>query len=307
MSKTRSHCSGNTRSSNNSSRNSVRTNLPKITNEGIGNWSQIHQTHQAADNLTNQSQTDTANLAMVEVRQAYYQHHGSQSKSWEAKVLPANGYDADRCITKRTSALNTHEEVTLHDSWTRLLPQTGPEGTKSNARSPSTINNQKLIVLSRHLARWQMFIKGELGLQRLAMQTWMAKSNSIQPHRITLKSRVALESPQAHMSCKYLCGTSRLDMSHIIHVVFIRDGSEDMQRGWALIDCGATIIFISPRVGLRLGVAAKPAYVTSLGLNSLILAHSSYSQKTASQISLSSTDHQFKNRWCSLYPCRHAT
>jgi hypothetical protein len=74
------------------------------------------------------------------------------------------------------------------------------------------------------------------------MQTLMATMDSIQPHRIALKSRVLMESPKAHMSSQYLCGTSRPDTSHIIHEVFIRDGNGEMQRVRALIDYGATSI-----------------------------------------------------------------
>ena len=82
----------------------------------------------------------------------------------------------------------------------------------------------------------------ELGLEKLAMQTLMATMDSIQPHRIALKSRVLLESPKALMSSQYLCGTSRPDTSHIIHEVFVRDGNGEMQRVRAVIDCGATSI-----------------------------------------------------------------
>jgi len=61
------------------------------------------------------------------------------------------------------------------------------------------------------------------------MQTLLANIDSIQPHQITLTPRVLLEIPKAQMSSQYLCGTSRPDMSHIIHQLFIRDGSEEMQ------------------------------------------------------------------------------
>jgi hypothetical protein len=113
------------------------------------------------------------------------------------------------------------------------------------------------------------------------MQTLMATMDSIQPHRIALKSRVLLESPKALMSSQYLCGTSRPDTSHIIHEVFIRDGNGEMQRVRALIDCGATSIFMSPRLRKRLGLADEPAYVTTLGLNGQVMAHASDSRKTA--------------------------
>jgi len=113
------------------------------------------------------------------------------------------------------------------------------------------------------------------------MQTLMATMDSTQPHRIALKSRVLLESPKALMSSQYLCGTSRPDISHIIHEVFIRDGNGEMQPVWALIDCGATSIFMAPRPRKRLGLADEPAYVTTLGLNGQVMAHASDSRKTA--------------------------
>jgi len=83
------------------------------------------------------------------------------------------------------------------------------------------------------------------------------------------------------MSSRYLCGTSRLDTSHIIHEVFIRDGNGEMQRTLALIDSGATSIFMSPRLRKWLGLVDDPAYVTTLGLNGQVMAHASYSRKTA--------------------------
>ena len=112
------------------------------------------------------------------------------------------------------------------------------------------------------------------------MQTWMATMDSIQLHRIALKSRVVLESPKAHMSSQYLCGMSRPDTSHIIHEVFLRDGNGEMQRVRALIDWGTTSIFMTPRLRKRLGLVDEPAYVTTLGLNGHVMAHASESRKT---------------------------
>ena len=120
----------------------------------------------------------------------------------------------------------------------------------------------------------------ELGLERLAMQTLMATMDSIQPHPIALKTRVLIESAKGHMSSQYLCGTSRPDLSHIIHGVCIRDGSWEMPRVRALIDCSATCIFMTPRLRKQLGIADEPAYVTTLGLNGHIMAHVSERQKT---------------------------
>jgi hypothetical protein len=86
--------------------------------------------------------------------------------------------------------------------------------------------------------------------------------------------------PKALMSSQYICGTSRLDTSHIVHDVLIRDGSGEMQRMRALIDCGATSLFMAPRLRKRLGLADEPAYVTTLGLDGQIMAHASESRKT---------------------------
>ena len=113
------------------------------------------------------------------------------------------------------------------------------------------------------------------------MQTLMATMDSIQPHRIGFKSRVLLERPNAHMLSQYLCGTSRLDTSHIIHEVFIRDGNGAMQHVRALIDCSATSIFKELRLRNQRGQADQPAYVMTLGRNGQAMAHASDSRITA--------------------------
>jgi len=87
---------------------------------------------------------------------------------------------------------------------------------------------KKLIGLSWHLACQERFDEADLGLERLAMQTLMLTMDSIQPHWIASISSVLLESPNPLMSSQYLCGTSRLDTSHIIHDVCRRVGSGDM-------------------------------------------------------------------------------
>jgi hypothetical protein len=53
-----------------------------------------------------------------------------------------------------------------------------------------------------------------------------------------------------------------------------------MQRVRALIDCGATSIFMAPRLRTRLGLADEPAYVMTLGLYGHVMAHASDSRKT---------------------------
>jgi hypothetical protein len=122
-----------------------------------------------------------------------------------------------------------------------------------------------------------MFDEAQLRLESLAMQTLMATMDSIQPHRIPLKSRVLLESPKALMSSKYICGTSRPDTSNIIHEVCIRDGNGEMHCVRAFIECSATSIFMSLRLRKRLGLADEPAYDTTLGLNGQVMAQVSES------------------------------
>jgi hypothetical protein len=112
MSKTTNHSSSNS-SSIISSRNSLRTDLPKAANEATSSSSPGQPTPPAA-NPANRDQTDTANQAAEDKHQVYHQHHGSQWKSSKADSLPAYASDADLQTTRRASALNTHEEVTHH-------------------------------------------------------------------------------------------------------------------------------------------------------------------------------------------------
>jgi len=75
------------------------------------------------------------------------------------------------------------------------------------------------------------------------------------------------------MSYQYLCDMSRLDTSHIIHQVFITDGNGEIQRVQALIDCCTTSVCMALRLRKWLGLADEPAYVTTLGFNSQVMAH----------------------------------
>jgi hypothetical protein len=121
----------------------------------------------------------------------------------------------------------------------------------------------------------------ELGLQSLGTRALMATLEEIQPHRISLRPRVVLESPKALMSSQYLCGTARPDSSHIVHEVQIRDQHGELQRIRALIDCGATSIFISPQLLNRLGLPHEAAHITTHGLDGQVIAHARESRKTA--------------------------
>jgi len=109
----------------------------------------------------------------------------------------------------------------------------------------------------------------------------MATLEEVQPHRISLRPRVVLESLKAQMSCQYLCGTARPDSSHIVHEVQIRDQHGGLQQIQALIDCGATSIIISPQLLNRLGLPHEAAHITTHGLDGQVIAHARESRKTA--------------------------
>jgi len=70
-------------------------------------------------------------------------------------------------------------------------------------------------------------------------------------------------------------------MFHIIHEVFIRNGNGEIDHMRTLIDCGATSIFMAPRLRTWLGLADKPVYVTILDLDGQVMARVSDSRKTA--------------------------
>jgi len=109
----------------------------------------------------------------------------------------------------------------------------------------------------------------------------MATLEEIQPHRISLRPRVVLESPKALMSSQSLCGTARPDSSHIVHEVQIRDQHGELQRIRALINCSATSIIISPHLLNRLGLQHEAAHITTHDLDGQVIAHARESCKTA--------------------------
>jgi len=133
--------------------------------------------------------------------------------------------------------------------------------------------SKKQVYLSWYLARRGRLDENELGLEKVGPQVLMATLDEIRPHRIALKSRVILESPRAQMLSQYLCGTETPDSAHIIHEIQIRDKHGEMQRVRALIDCGATSVFMAPRLLKRLGISHEAAHTTTLGLGGQIMLH----------------------------------
>jgi hypothetical protein len=119
----------------------------------------------------------------------------------------------------------------------------------------------------------------ELGMEKLGAQALMVTLDEVQPHRISLKSRVVLESPRARMLSQYLCGSEIPDSAHIVHEVQIRDRNGEMQRVQALIDCGATSICMAPRLLKRLGISHEAAHITTLGLIGRVIQQAKDSRK----------------------------
>jgi len=119
----------------------------------------------------------------------------------------------------------------------------------------------------------------ELGMEKLGAGALMATLDEVKPHLVALKSRVILESPRAVMSSQYLCGTTRPDTAHIVHEVEVRDAHGEMQRVRALIDCGATSIFMAPRLRRRLGIRDEPALTATVGLDGRVMVEAKDSWK----------------------------
>jgi len=111
--------------------------------------------------------------------------------------------------------------------------------------------------------------------------TWalMETLEAIQPYRIAPKLRVILESPRAHMFSQCLSGTETPDSAQIIHEVKIRDRHGDMKRVRPLIDCGATSLFMAPRLLRKHALQHEAAHTTTPGLNRQVLDHARESRK----------------------------
>jgi len=108
----------------------------------------------------------------------------------------------------------------------------------------------------------------------------MATLDEVQPHRISLKSTVILESPRARMSSQYVCRSKTPDSAHIIHEVQIRDRNGEMQNVRALIDDRATSIIMATRHLKRLGISHEAAHITTLSLDGGVMQHAKDSRKT---------------------------
>jgi len=117
-------------------------------------------------------------------------------------------------------------------------------------------------------------------MEKLGAQALITTLDEVQPHRISLKSRVVQETPRARMLSQYLCGTETPDSAHIIHEVQIRDRHGKMQYLWALIDCSTTSIIMAPKLLKWLGISHEAAHITTLSRDGGVMQHAKYSRKT---------------------------
>jgi len=139
---------------------------------------------------------------------------------------------------------------------------------------------KQLAYLSWYLTQRERMDELWLGLRSLGTRVLMGTLAGIQPHPISLKLRVVLESPKDLMSGQSLYGTARPDSSHNVHEVQIRDQYRELQRIRALIDRGATLIFRSLQLLNRLGLPHEAAHITTHGLHGQVIAHARESHKT---------------------------
>jgi hypothetical protein len=153
--------------------------------------------------------------------------------------------------------------------------------TSKEAKVHPQARVKKLAYLSRYLARKEGYDDNELGLERLSMRSLFASLDE-KPFtsRITLQPNIVLEK-SLQMSSQYLCGTARPSTSHVVHEVMVMDREGRKRAVKALIDCGASSFFISPKLVRYLGLREQtsPAYITTRGLDGKILARARDSRK----------------------------
>ena len=129
------------------------------------------------------------------------------------------------------------------------------------------------------MARREKCDDGELSLMKKLASLYGGHTVA-EPYRVVLKPRVVLEAPRASLMSQYLFGT-RPSKDHVTLDVtmFGKDNQEISVK--ALVDCGASNIFVSPRIvkKLRLVDRARPAHVTTFGLNGQVIAHARDSKR----------------------------
>jgi hypothetical protein len=120
----------------------------------------------------------------------------------------------------------------------------------------------------------------ELGMEKLGAQELMATRDEDQYHRIQLKLRVVLECPRARMLSQYLLRTETPDSANIIQEVQRLNRNGKSQSVRALIDYGATSIFMAPRLLKRHRISHEAAHITALSLEGGVMQHAKDNRKT---------------------------
>jgi hypothetical protein len=108
-------------------------------------------------------------------------------------------------------------------------------------------------------------------LEKVGLEAFIATWDEIRPYWIALKSRVILDSLRAQTLSQYLCGTDTPDSAHIIHHIQIQDKHSEMQPVRALIFCGVTGVFMTPRLLKNLGISHEEAHTPILSLGRQIM------------------------------------
>jgi hypothetical protein len=119
----------------------------------------------------------------------------------------------------------------------------------------------------------------ELGLSTTAIRALIAAYISYQP-----KTHLTMPVPKISFRAgksQYLCGTQRPDTQHVTHKVLVKDRQGKQHEVQALIDCGATSVFISQRLCSQLRLETRPAYTATYGLDGKLLASARDSLKTS--------------------------
>jgi hypothetical protein len=100
---------------------------------------------------------------------------------------------------------------------------------------------------------------------------------------------VIYQRPDQILSSQYLCGTEKPDTQHVVHEVKVLDRQGKPHKVRALLDCGASSMFISPGLRKLLNLDTAPAWTTTYGLDGAVLAHARNSRKV--NISVQYFDH----------------
>jgi hypothetical protein len=111
------------------------------------------------------------------------------------------------------------------------------------------------------------------GMEMMGAQAPWGTLDEVQPQRISPKSQVDLESPRARMLSQYLGRADIMSSANRVRKYQIRVKNSHMIRVRALIDCGATSIFMACSLVKRFGISHEAAQITTLGINRKVIQH----------------------------------